>query len=359
MFSENRASNIGGGMHNSYNSVATIQNCTFMYNVSNSDGGGLSNYENALALVSLSTFAGNTADNDGGGIFNREATLYLSTSTIKENTTSRSQGAGLYNDRSTVDISKCYILNNTAQNSNGGGMHNEESTTTLTNCVVVGNGANNEGGAMKNVDSSTVTIINSTFTANTATTGGALFNQRNSSPTITNCIMWGNGTEIHNADSNCVPVVTYSDVEGGYTGVGNIDADPLFVNAPTDVSPVVGSPCIDSGTTTSVSDDIVHVARPQGGAYDMGAYECVATNVVVPWSPVSIMPLMRTQLAAAHETWSELSSNLPEGPTEEMTVLVNKIQKHMQNASALTNPIYASGELARALDTMKSLTMLL
>jgi hypothetical protein len=212
---------------------------------------------------------------------------------------------------------------------------------------------------MKNVDSSTVTIINSTFTDNTAATGGALFNQRNSSPMITNCILWGNGTEIHNADSNCVPVVTYSDVEGGYAGTGNIDADPLFANAPTDVSLGEGSPCIDAGTTTSVSDDILYVPRPQSGAYDMGAYEYAVATYTIPWSPVSIMPLVRTQLATVHEAWSELSSNLPEVPTDEMNVLVNKIQEHMQNASALTNPIYASGELVKAVENMKILSMLL
>ena len=49
-------------------------------------------------------------------------------------------------------------------------------------------------------------------------------------------------------DPRVMPTVTYTVVEGGWPGVGNLDQDPLFVDPLLerwDVQP--GSPCIDAG----------------------------------------------------------------------------------------------------------------
>ena len=85
----------------------------------------------------------------------------------------------------------------------------------------------------------------------------------NSSGTITvvNSIIWGNTTAI-----NGNPVVTYSDIEGGYTGTGNIDSDPLFVDV-TDGNFELNilSPCIDAGDSSTVYDSDSTVV-------DMGAF---------------------------------------------------------------------------------------
>jgi len=66
--------------------------------------------------------------------------------------------------------------------------------------------------------------------------------------TVTSCILWNDtapdGPEIYNDAST--PTVTYSNVEGGYVGDGNIDADPLFLGAPDDLHLGPGSPCIDA-----------------------------------------------------------------------------------------------------------------
>ena len=52
-------------------------------------------------------------------------------------------------------------------------------------------------------------------------------------------------------------MVTYSDIQGGYAGEGNIDADPLFV-APDDgdYHLSAGSPCIDAGSIISDSGGV-------------------------------------------------------------------------------------------------------
>jgi len=60
-------------------------------------------------------------------------------------------------------------------------------------------------------------------------------------------------------------IVTYSDVQGGYPGTGNIDADPMFhdTDGPDDtlgteddnLRLLPDSPCIDAGDNTAVPAD--------------------------------------------------------------------------------------------------------
>jgi hypothetical protein len=122
-----------------------------------------------------------------------------------------------------------------------------------------------------------LTVTNCTFLENTAVSdGGAMYNY-DCELTVTSCILWGdsaaNNNEIHNID--LIAVVTYSCLQGGYPGTGNISSDPLFVDAANgDYRLQSGSPCIDTGTSEGApSTDILGVARPQGAGYDMGAYE--------------------------------------------------------------------------------------
>ena len=50
-------------------------------------------------------------------------------------------------------------------------------------------------------------------------------------------------------------IVTYSDIQDGYTGAGNINFNPVFQSS-TDLIIVPGSPCIDAGEDNpSVNDE--------------------------------------------------------------------------------------------------------
>ena len=85
---------------------------------------------------------------------------------------------------------------------------------------------------------SSPTVANFTFSDNTAADdGGGMVNYSDSNPTVTNCILWGDSPdEIYTSNTSTI-TVSFSDLQGGLPpantvdGGGNIDADPLFVDA--------------------------------------------------------------------------------------------------------------------------------
>ncbi|MCA9426890.1 MAG: hypothetical protein KC994_17555 [Candidatus Omnitrophica bacterium] len=89
-------------------------------------------------------------------------------------------------------------------------------------------------------------------------------------PQFENCVLVGKEQHIF---QNTDAPVTYSNIQGGYPGEGNIDADPLFVDpANGDYHLMPGSPCIEAGTNTGLVEDFDGKGRPLGD-YDMGAFE--------------------------------------------------------------------------------------
>jgi len=75
---------------------------------------------------------------------------------------------------------------------------------------------------------------------------------------VTNSIIWNGGSEIElsagSPETNSI-TVTYSDVNGSYTGTGNINDDPLFTDASNeDYSLQITSPCIDAGDPSFIYD---------------------------------------------------------------------------------------------------------
>ena len=258
-FLENSASS-GGGIFN-MSSVPTVTNCTFSGNTADVYGGGMFN-ENSSPTVINCTFSGNTAASNGGGMFNENSSPTVTNCTFSGNTAAL-WGGGMYNRSSSPTVTNCTFLENSA--SYGGGMHNRDnSSPTVTNCTFSANSATTDGGGMYNqINSSSPTVTNCTFSGNiAASNGGGMYNYDNSSPTVNNSILWGDSPdEIYN--NNASPSVTYSDIQGGYTGTGNINADPLFVdpdgpdnipgNEDDDYHLMAGSPCIDAGDNSAQS----------------------------------------------------------------------------------------------------------
>ena len=103
---------------------------------------------------------------------------------------------------------------------------------------------------------------------------------------VENCIVRnaadgsGSATAIHaeSSFSNNSVSGLFANVEvgGGTAGVAAITSNPLFTSE-ADPNPNLiiqsTSPCIDAGKDTGITIDFLGTARPQGSAFDIGAYE--------------------------------------------------------------------------------------
>ncbi len=195
------------------------------------EGGGILLENNSNPLISNCIITGNSADVGGGMMINT----------------------------SSPHLTNC-IFNGNSAVTDGGGIQNNGASPIVTNCIFYGNSAI-QGGGMSNTGSSgpcNPILINCNFYGNTASTqGGAIHSDGNYSacaPTLTNCILWGNAIGGISIDGIVTLDVTSSDIEGGYSGTGNMDADPKFVNPGIlDFHLQLGSPCIDTGDNSTPS----------------------------------------------------------------------------------------------------------
>ncbi|MDO9186006.1 MAG: T9SS type A sorting domain-containing protein [Bacteroidia bacterium] len=239
-----------------------------------------------------------TAAYNGGGICCYYCSPKIVYNTISDNTASIN-GGGIYCNSYSPNISNNTISNNTA--SNGGGIYCHAGAI-LSNNIISNNTASNYGGGIYFSNVSPV-ITNNTISNNNAIYGGGIVFDIISSPTLRNCILWGNavstsGSQIYIADNQSDPDFYYCNIQGGldafelngnsHTGIysNNIDSDPKFV------SPSAGngngfngvvanwslqsnSPSINTGdpTGTYPATDIVGNTRVTVCRIDMGAYE--------------------------------------------------------------------------------------
>jgi len=170
-------------------------------------------------------------------------------------------------------ISRNIISNNTSSSSTPG-IKCTGSPITISNNIIVNNTGTFSGMLM--TSASNALIENNTIANNLSTNGTPyLFYFFNSFPTIINCVIVDEGTVFFAPFGN--PSVTYSCITGGFSGEGNIDADPLFANPTTGNGAEYNgldaywwlqstSPCIDAGNPDAAYND------PDGTRNDMGAF---------------------------------------------------------------------------------------
>jgi hypothetical protein len=167
----------------------------------------------------------------------------------------------------------------------GGGIHAEGLDLNVSNCVIADNSASMGGGGVlcwgpiyylcdapfgedlcqKDAVSR---ITNCTIVRNSAPDGGGIYVGDQAKVIVTNSILFNEGAEIVG-----MAEVSYSDIEGGLNGLGNINQDPHFSDQlHGDFTLTTGSPCIDFGNPFPQFND---GCLPPGRGFqrnDMGAY---------------------------------------------------------------------------------------
>ncbi len=302
-FSDNATDNYGGGLLNQGSSTPKLSRITFQNNMAIS-GGGMANLSSSSPTLENVKFHGNSAHPDrgsGGGLYNFFSTVTLSRVTFDQNT--GGSGGGMASLESTITLTDGTFTENTA--SSGGGISNGSSTVTLTNVTLFKN-TGGEGGGLRNHNSPLVftngtlvdnsaeygggvylsweepVLINLTFRGNTADHGDGIYID-DSGPQITNTILWEDGIEASNIESQ-TPSLTTSVLQSGcpaqFSCTGTITDDPLLGGLQDNggftqtLALSDGSPAIDAGTDTGCpSTDQRGVTRPQGSHCDIGAYE--------------------------------------------------------------------------------------
>ena len=230
-------------------------------NVTGQVGGGI--YNAGALTVTNSTVSGNRADY-GGGIFN-SGTLTLQDSTLSGNSVTV-HGGGIYNQFSTVLLTQNTLSGNSAALS-GGGIYNEKGTLTLNNSTLSGNSATSAGGGIYN-EGGTLTLQNSLIGGNSAGDNG---------PDCYGELV----SQGYNLIQNTAGCSIGGDTEHNVTGQDPL-LGPLADNGGDTFTHALlpGSPAIDAGGATCLPTDQRGVARPQGAACDIGAYEALPQPVL-------------------------------------------------------------------------------
>ncbi len=292
IFDVNNASS-GGAVYSS--GAASFANCTFNSNGAslgaiNGDGGGAvrSSHNSTSTSFTDCVFTDNRGATGGAVYANGDSTLFTNC-TFTFNTAL--YGGAISANGSSTSFTNNIFISNTSS-SYGGAVLGSSSSALFTNCAFISNSAPSGGAVIARSVSYNYcysSFTNCTFTLNDATEqGGAIYCDIPLAPkdpiTLKNCILYGNtapeGSDIYEKEKPLI--ITYSDIQGGHTGAGNIDSDPLFINANNDFHLQHGSPCIDTGTADGApADDLDGNPRPMGSGFDMGAYELQSSITII------------------------------------------------------------------------------
>ena len=249
----------------------TVRNCRFVAN--RCTFGGAAGYVNNGGFPSFTdcSFEDGVGGSFGGAfdIASGGAVLY-ERCFFRGNTAARAGALEIFSTTGVV-VNNCVFTGNTATGSGGGGAiwMGTGGNTRVRNCTIVAN-------------SSTVNAV------------AGLRNQNAANATVVNCIFWDNagpgGAQDAANQVNAATNVTYSIVEGGFTGTGNQGADPLLADILNgDLAPTSASPALDAGNNAEVQAgttldfahaprlaDVLGVADTGAGTapvVDLGAYE--------------------------------------------------------------------------------------
>ncbi len=199
-------------------------------------------------------------------------------------------GVGVHiTDNATVTMDRITINDNFSGDNSiwyyGNGMYIDDSDVTISNGLIAENfsgtgGSFNYGGGIYCDGTSLVQLNHMTIAGNYKSGNGSINGSglyaRDAQVNIINSIIYNlnSGAELNTSGAGTI-TVDYSDIRGGYAGIGNINAQPAFAGA-ADYHLSITSPCIASASSpTLIPYDRDNNIRPlpAGSVPDMGCYE--------------------------------------------------------------------------------------
>ncbi len=276
----------GGAIYFS-RSLATIENCRLRNNYASERGGAVYYYGSSPTLSDC-IITSNTAVLDGGGIYNGDSSdpIHLScffSHNVAETGSGGGYGCRLFGNPSfdmcvfthnyahgsgggislgakgiSGTFTRCSISQNSTAGDGGGLYSGWASSPYLYNCMITGNISDGDGGGVYLSSDSWSELLNCTIANNTAVFGGGIRGTGNTHLIITDSILWGNSPdEVYGQITDLS--VTYTTVQGGHTGEGNLNLDPIFITGPLggfylshlDSGQQSTSPCVNSGSDSA------------------------------------------------------------------------------------------------------------
>ncbi len=207
------------------------------------------------------------------------------------------RGGAIYCYTSVPTIAYCRITNNVGDIA--GGIYAEDSDLVISNTLIANNasmGDYPQTGGICGAGESFLQLENCTIVNNFP--GGIL--SGGSYLVLANTIVWGNG--IYQIDGyESLSEITFCDVQEGYPGEGNIDADPCFFDPSEGIGPDYNgseanwalrsdSPCINGGIELGHEEfDLAGNARLSSNLVDIGAFENQSELPLMTLTPTSLV----------------------------------------------------------------------
>lgn len=263
----------GGGflVHASEGATVHMQDCEAHGNTANF-GAGFNVQAHELSQIKITRFetTGNTAAFGAGlmGSAAQGAGVEFTGGVLTGNTAEPVTDTG-------INSSECYVDNGGLTQWGGGADVRVyyDGFARITNCLFADNAGPNAGNAhLGTCGGGTIDFVNNTVVGSSSSgvhvrvAGGGSAGGLAGAVRIANSIVYDNTgpqqvrvqfINAHN-DPNAEASVAYSDVQGGFAGTGNIDADPRFVAAATgDYRLAAGSPAIDAAANDRVPSGVV------------------------------------------------------------------------------------------------------
>ena len=200
-------------------------------------------------------------------------------------------GGGICCD-ATATIKNCVFKNNGNSSQHfSGGLEIREAAVTVYNCLFVNNTVFASGGAVLcegNGIFDRCTIYGNTCTGWNRIGGIAVAS--GGSATVKNSIVWGNSTASigsFSGGSSGTYSVSYSCIEGGCSGAGNISSSPSFADTIQYFALNSGSPCVNAGEPSSTD--------PDGSRGDMGfSVALIRRDSTTAWTAANATPAQWT-----------------------------------------------------------------